>query len=317
MIKSSIIVLSLLLALASLASAELVSGIAILVNDEPITTFDIQKEKDGIEKGMAAKAPQDDEARTRLRQAAIDSLINKKLIQQKIRELEIKVSEEEVRQAIEDVRKTNNITQDNLVEALTARGISFDEYKEQIKEQLERLRLISMEVRSKVQISDKEALDYYTANPGAFQVDEAFRVRQVYFKLPATAAENERKRVLATAEMVLAEARKGADFAALAKKYSQDPSAAEGGNMGYLKKGDLLPEIEESLAGMKMGQVSGLIRTPVGIHIMKLEEHRLGNRRTFEAVKPEIEDILYKKKSEERFSQWLDELRKNASIEMK
>jgi len=87
--------------------------------------------------------------------------------------------------------------------------------------------------------------------------------------------------------------------------------------MGYLKKGDLLPEIEESLAGMKMGQVSGLIRTPVGIHIMKLEEHRLGNRRTFEAVKPEIEDILYKKKSEERFSQWLDELRKNASIEMK
>jgi peptidyl-prolyl cis-trans isomerase SurA len=318
MMKYFTIILALtILTLPSLASAELVSGIAALVNDEPITTYDIAKEREGIERGMEATKPLDAAAKAQLQQAALDSLISRKLIQQKIKELDIKVSDEEVRQAIEDVKRTNNITEENLKAALAARGISFDDYKAQLKEQLERLRLISLEVRSKIQISEKEALEYYTANADLFQVDEAFRVRQIFFKLSPRATEAERKRVVATAEKVLAEARGGADFAALAKKYSQDPSAKEGGDLGYLKKGDILPEIESSLANLKQGDVSGLIRTPVGIHIMKLEEYRKGKRQTFESVKAEVEDRLYKKKSEERFNQWLAELRKNAAIEIR
>jgi peptidyl-prolyl cis-trans isomerase SurA len=305
------------LTFASHASAEVVSGIAALVNDDPITTYDIDKEKEGIEKGLDPTKPLDAAGKAQLRQAALDSLINKKLIQQKIKELDIKVADEEVRQAIEDVKRTNNITQEKLQEALAARGISFDDYKAQLKEQLERLRLISLEVRSKIQISEKEAREYYTANPDAFQIDESFRVRQIFFKLSPQASEGERKRVVTTADKVLAEARGGADFAALAKKYSQDPSAKEGGDLGYLKKGDILPEIETSLANLKKGDISGLIRTPVGIHIMKLEEYRQGKRQTFEAAKSEIEDILYKKKSEERFNQWLADLRKNAAIEIR
>ena len=312
-----VILVLLVLAFPIHAFAELVSGIAALVNDEPITTFDVDKEKEGIEKGLDPSKPLDDAAKAQLRQAALESLIGKKLIQQKIKELDVKVSDEEVRQAIEDVKRTNNITQEKLLEALAARGISFDDYKAQLREQLERLRLISLEVRSKIQISEQEARDYYAANPDAFQVDESFRVRQIFFKLSPQASEAERKRVVASAEKVLAEARGGADFAALAGKYSQDPSAKEGGYLGYLKKGDIMPEIETSLAGMKKGDISGLIRTPVGIHIMKLEEYRQGKRQTFESAKAEIEDILYKKKSEERFNQWLAELRKNASIEIR
>jgi peptidyl-prolyl cis-trans isomerase SurA len=312
-----IILAALFLALPSRVSAELISGIAALVNDEPITTYDVDKEREGIEKGLDDKKPLDAAGKAQLRQAALDSLINKKLIQQKIKELDVKVSDEEVRQAIEDVKKTNNITQENLTAALASRGISFDDYKAQLKEQLERLRLISLEVRSKIQIGEKDAQDYYAAHPEAFQVDEAFHVRQVFFTLTRQATEDERKRVVSTAEKVLAEARGGADFAALAKKYSQDPSAKEGGDLGYLKKGDILPEIENSLVSLKPGDVSGLIRTPVGIHIMKLEEYRQGKRQTFESVKTEIEDRLYKKKSEERFTQWLDELRKNAAIEIR
>ncbi|NMC73654.1 MAG: peptidylprolyl isomerase [Geobacteraceae bacterium] len=299
------------------ARAELVSSIAALVNDEPITTFDIDREKEGVEKGLDPSKPLDAAGKEQLRQAALESLIGKKLIQQKVKELDVKVSDEEVRQAIEDVKRTNNITQERLQEALAARGISYDEYKAQIREQLERLRLISLEVRSKIQISEKEARDYYAANPDAFQIDESFHVRQIFFKLDSQASEAERKRVAATAEKVLAEARGGADFATLARKYSQDSSAGEGGDLGFLKKGDILPEIEATLTGMKNGDISALIRTPVGIHIMKLEEHRQGKRQTFESAKPDIEDILYKKKSEERFNQWLADLRKNASIEIR
>lgn len=299
------------------ASSETVSGIAALVNDEPLTTYDVDKEQEAIEKGLDTKPAKDDAGRAQLRQAALDSLINKKLIEQKIRELGINVTDEEVRQAIEEVKRSNNLTQDNLKEALAARGISFDEYKAQIKEQLERLRLISVEVRSKIQISEQEMREYYEANAGKFQVDEAFRARQIFLPVSPKATDEERKRTESAGEKILAEARGGADFAGLARQYSKDPSANEGGDLGFVKKGELLQEFDEALAKLKPGEVSGLIRTPAGIHIVKLEEWRQGKDRSFESVKPEVEDILYKKRSEERFNIWIDDLRKNASIEIR
>lgn len=316
-IFSLLLVAAVLLIVSPVVSAEVMSSIAALVNDEPITTYDVDKEREAMEKGLEDKAPRDAAGKAQLREVALNSLINKKLIEQKIKELDVKITDEEVRQTIEDVKKSNNITQDNLVDALTARGISFDEYKAQIREQLERLRLISLEVRSKIQISETEVRAFYDANPKMFQVDEAFRVRQIFFKVSPQASEQDRKRITAVAEKVLQEAKSGADFAALAKKYSEDSSAREGGDLGSLKKGDILPEFEETLVKMKPGDISGLIRTQAGVHILKLEEFRQGKQRGFDASKLEIEDILYKKKSEERFNQWIEDLRKNASIEIK
>ncbi|MRR06641.1 MAG: peptidylprolyl isomerase [Deltaproteobacteria bacterium] len=294
-------------------SAEQISGVAVVVNDEPITTYDLAKEEAALTSGMTAGVPP---GKDQIRQVALDSLINKKLIEQKVKELDIKVSDDEVKQAIEDVKKTNAISEENLRAALAARGISFDDYKIQLKEQLERLRLISLEVRSKIQVSEKEIQEYYAANAGKFQVDEAFHARQIFFSIPAKASADQQKQVAEKAEKVLAEAKEGADFVELAKKYSDDPSGKEGGDLGFLKKGEVLPEFEKALTTMKTGDVSGLIRTAAGIHIIKLEEIREGNQQNYDAVKREIEDILYKQKSEERFSQWLEGLRKNAAIEM-
>jgi len=311
--KVILLVATLMVVFPVIVSAELVSGIAVVVNDEPITTYDLAKEEAALTRGMTDGVSPGKE---QLRQVALDSLINKKLIEQKVKELDIKVSDDEVKQAIEDVKKTNSISDENLRAALAAQGISFDEYKIQLKEQLERLRLISLEVRSKIQVSEKEIQEYYAANAGKFQVDEAFHARQIFFSVPANASADQQKRVAEKAEKVLAEAKAGADFVELAKKYSDDPSGKEGGDLGFLKKGEVLPEFENTLTTMKTGDVSGLIRTAAGIHIIKLEEIREGNQQNYDAVKREIEDLLYKQKSEERFSQWLDGLRKNAAIEM-
>lgn len=315
--KLTAIIAALIISLPAALFAEQVSGIAALVNDEPITTHDVEKEKATLLKNLEGNAHLDAAAREQLQKVALDSLVNKKLIEQKAKELNVKIADEEVRQAIEDVKKSNNITQDNLVAALAARGISFDEYKAQLKEQLERVRLIGMEVRSKIQVSEKELREYYDAHADSFQVDEAYRARQIFFKLLPTAAEEEKRRVTTKAAKVLQDAKKGADFAELARKNSEDQSAKEGGDLGFLKKGELLPEFENVLVKMKPGEVSGLIRTAAGLHIIKLEEYRQGKQRTFETAKPEIEDLLFKKKSEERFTQWLDDLRKGAAIEIR
>jgi len=315
--KTIVLLVALFLALPLVASAELVSGIAALVNDEPITTYDLAKEEEAMKSGLSDTASLTSAAaRAQLRQAALDALVNKKLIEQKVKELDIRVSDEEVRQAIEDVKKTNNITEENLVAALAARGISFDAYKTQLKDQLERLRLISLEVRSKIQVSEKEIQDYVAAHPGNYQVDEAFHALQIFLKIPATATSDQQKKISEKAEKILREAKSGADFAELAKKYSDDPSGKEGGDLGFLTKGDLLPEFEKALISMRVGEVSGLVRTSAGIHIIKLVDYREGKTQNLDSAKREVEDLLYKQKSEERFSQWLDGLRKNAAIEI-
>jgi len=308
-------VLSLLL--PAVVTATPVSGIAAIVNDEIITSYEADRETDLLVKEAEKKSAVDPATRTQIRTAAINKLIDKKLIEQKIRELNIKVSEEEVRQAIEDVKKQNNLSQENLVAALAGQGLSFDAYRSQLKEQLERLRLVSQEVRAKIQVSEKEMLDYYGANPARFSAEEQFRVRHIFLKIPKKASAKDIERIRVKAETVLKEAKGDADFAELAKKYSDDPLAKEGGDLGTFRLGEMLPEADAAVKKLQPGEVSGLIVTATGFDIIKLEQRFAGQVKPFASAKAEIEELLYKKKSEERFNQWLDELRQGAAIEIR
>ena len=313
-----IILLAILTLLPALSAAEMVSSIAAIVNDEIITSYDVDKETAILVKEAEKKGPVSDTARSELRASALNRLIDLKLTEQKIKELGIKVTEEEVRQSIEDVKKQNNLSQEALVAALAGQGLSFDQYKAQIKSQLERLRLMSQEVRAKIQVGEKELQEYYAANPAKFGAEEQFRARHIFFRIGADAPADEIKKVMLTASNVLFEARNGKDFAELARKYSDDPGAkTDGGDLGTFKKGEMLPEIEAAVSKMKPGEISDLVVTKAGIHIIKLEESSVGKPKPFDEVKKEIEDTLYRKKSEERFNQWLADLRKDASIEIK
>ena len=126
------------------------------------------------------------------------------------------------------------------------------------------------------------------------------------------------KRSMTNALMVLAEAKTGKDFVELAKSYSEDPAARQnGGDLGIFKKGDMQPELESAIIAMKPGDVSELVYTSAGFHIIKLEERISGKLKPFEGLKAEVEEAVYRKKSEERFSLWAKELRSKASIEIK
>lgn len=306
-----------LLALQPFAShaAQVIDGIAATVNDDIITTADVDKEYDQLLKDFDKLPPAE---KLGLRSAALNRLIDKKLIDQKIRELNISVSDEEVKAAIDDVKKQNNLSQEALVRALGAQGMTFDQYRTQLKDQLERLRLMGQEVRSKIQVGEKEMREYYDANRAKYGYDQQFRARHIFFKVDKKASPAEVAKVEKEANDVLKEARAGKDFIELAKKYSNDPAAAkDGGDLGTFKRSEMLPEIGDTVAAMKPGEVSSVVRSPAGFHIIKLEEKSEATGKKFEDVKGEIEDILYKKKSDERFTQWVKDLRASAAIEIK
>jgi len=299
-------------------SARVINAIAAVVNDDIITLYEVNREVQPAIRAAEKQSAPDDAARSQMRVAALDRLVEKKLVEQKIKELNIKVTEEEIRQAIDDVKKQNKMTQEALVAALASQGLSFEQYRAQLQEQLEKLKLVSMEVRSKVQVGESEMRDYYEANRAKYTEDDTFRARHIFFRINEKSPAADIKRTMTAALMVLAEAKSGKDFIELAKSYSEDPAArTDGGDMGRFKKGDMLPELERTIVALKPGEISELVFTPLGFHIIKLEERASGNMKPFESVKAEIEETLYRKKSEERFSQWTRDLRGKASVELK
>lgn len=314
----AILLLSVLLLVPASGFAKTINAIAAIVNDEIITLYEVNREAELAIREAEKKSALDDAARSQIRGTVLERLVDKKLVEQKIKELNIKVSEEEIRQAIEDVKKQNNMTQEALVSALANQGLSFDQYRVQLQEQLEKLKLVSMEVRSKIQVGESEVREYYEANRAKYTEDDTFRARHIFFRTNEKAPAEEIKRTMTTALMVLAEARSGKDFIELAKAYSEDPAARkDGGALGPFKKGEMLPEMEQAIMALKPGEVSELVYTSAGFHIIKLEERISGKLKPFESVKSEIEETLYRKKSEERFSQWAKEIRSKASIEIK
>lgn len=300
-------------------SGKVTNAIAAIVNDDIITLHDLDREAQPAVSEAEKKGALTDADRRKIFHSTLDRLIEKKLTEQKIKELNIQVSDEEINQAIDDVRKQNNIpSQDALVKALAAQGLSLDQYRVQLKDQLEKLKLVSMEVRAKVQVGESEMREYYAANLAKYREEETYRARHIFFKTVEKATPDEIKRSKATALAVLADAKTGKDFAELAKKFSEDPAARkDGGDLGSFKKGDMQPELEKAILSLKPGGISEVVTTPIGLHIIKLESRVPGTTKPFESVKAEIEEIIYRKKSEERFSQWAAELRSKASIEIK
>jgi peptidyl-prolyl cis-trans isomerase SurA len=295
------------------------NAIVAVVNDDIITLYDVNREAQPLIKEAEKKGALDDAARSKIRRTILDRLVEKKLTEQKIRELGIRVSEEEIRQAIDDVRKQNNIpSQEALETALAGQGLSFEQYRAQLQEQIEKLKLISMEVRAKIQVGETEMREYYAANRAKYTEEDSFRARHIFFKTGEKATPAEIQRSKATALAVLADAKAGKDFAELAKKFSEDPAARkDGGDLGSFKKGDMQPELEKTILSLKPGEVSDLVSTPIGFHIIKLEARIVGTTKPFESVKGEIEEILYRKKSEDRFNQWAKDLRGKATVELK
>ena len=295
------------------------NAIVAIVNDEIITLYTVNQEAKPAIREAEKKGILNDAARSKIRRTVLDNLIDRKLTDQKIKELNIQVPEEEIRQAIDDVRKQNNIpSQEAFVAALTSQGLSFDQYRTQLREQIEKLKLVSMEVRAKVQVTESEMKEYYTTNLAKYTEEETYRARHIFFKTGEKASPKDILRAKSTALAVLDDAKAGKDFAELAKRFSEDPAARkDSGDLGSFKKGDMQPELEKTLLSLKPEEISDLVPTPMGFHIIKLEARVPGSTKPFEAVKADIEEILYRKKSEERYSQWAKDLRSKATVEIK
>jgi peptidyl-prolyl cis-trans isomerase C len=200
------------------------------------------------------------------------------------------------------------ISEKLLIQEAKNRGLEQDkDVLEQIKittEQILVQSLIEKEIIEKVKVDDQEALTYYEENKNNFITKE-----QVYLYNILVETEE-------VAKDILEKLKAGGDFIEIAKEKSTGPSAAQGGDLGYVSKGDLIPEIENVVFALEIGDISDIIKSEYGFHILKVTDKKPEVLKTFEEVKEEIAPTLLSTKQKEAFDNLLEELKSQVTIEI-
>ncbi|MBI3184450.1 MAG: peptidylprolyl isomerase [Myxococcales bacterium] len=308
------------LLLATTARAELVDRVAAMVNSDLVALSEVEQR--AAPELARVNSERDPEKRGQKRCEALkrglDQLIGEKLLEAALRELNIDVSDQEVEMGIEDVRKQNNLDAEQFENLLRTEGYSMDSYRQFMRKHLAKLKLINLKVRSKVKVSDEDLRAEYARYSRMESEDPEIHARHILVQLPKAATPEQLEEARKKAQSLAEEARMdGVDFAELAKKKSEGPSAADGGDLGFFRRGVMVAEFEKAAFGLKVGGVSEPVRTKFGWHVIKVEERRAVAPRAFEEMKEELKDRLLRSQLEKYTEQYVQELRQAAAVEVK
>ena len=266
------------------------TGMKVLatVNGDPITLGEFH------ERFARAGLKPEKEAELQVKEEFLSRLIERKMMLREAQRRRIKVSLPEINQRIETMRTEQG---KDVKEALGGLGIDYEKWKSDLWEDMMIEKLIARDAVRAVRVPSSEVRRYYQENPQEFQRPEQVRVRQI-----VVATEEEAQQALEQLQ------NEKADFAALAKQKSTAPEAEAGGDLGFFAMGDMPGEFNV-VFGLSKGGISGVVKSPYGYHIFKLEEKRKAGKLSFEQASAEIAEKLSRQKQDALYKQWLTELR--------
>jgi peptidyl-prolyl cis-trans isomerase SurA len=292
--------------------AKIINRLVAIVNSDVITLYELNKRMKQIT-GMnpADLKAQDEKKYIEARRKILDALIDEKVASEKIRELGIAVTPSEVDAAVEQLKKENNLTQEDLISQLRKRGLTIEGYRENLKSDLERMRLVNYEIKSKIIIREEEIQEYYENHKSDFQTEERVRLASIFLK--ATGSDPQSLSSLkAELAMIMSKLESGEDFANLARRYSKGPAADDGGDLGFFEVSQLDQSMRKVVDALPLGGVSKPIRRPAGIQILKVIEKDGGMDKSLDELRNAIYSILYREEVNRRFESWIKELREKA-----
>jgi peptidyl-prolyl cis-trans isomerase SurA len=296
---------------AGAARAEVVNRIVASVDGDPITLYELQQyeaKTSALMPSMPTPNPED----------ALKALITEKLLAKEIAARGIHVRDDDVDRYIDHIKQQNHLDDDGLKAALKQQGVDYTKYRDQIRQEIEKVQLVNREIRGKVNISPEDVTRYYEAHKKDYEVSARLKVRQLTLRLQPDAPDEIASVVIDRLKDLRARILKGEDFAALAKQYSEDPVASDGGDLGELEPSKLVPELETVLSKMKEGDVSEPIRTKTGVSIVQLEKRIAAGFTPESQLAADIKEKLYNEALDERYKRWLlEDIQKHHYIETK
>ena len=296
-----------------------VDRVVAVVNAEVITLSEVDRAIGPFLKEVvrAEDRLERKEQLNRVRRQALDTMIEEKLMDREIKRVGIKVTPREVETVIDDIKKQNKATQEDLERALAKEGMTLEQYKTQIEQRILRTKLVQWSVKVEPKASEKQLREFYEQNAERYRTPETLRPAHILFGIPKEAPPEKVQEVRKNCQGVLDRIRKGEDFGEMALLYSQDPSAKDRGDLGYFKKGELLPAFEKELVRLHVGEVGGIIRTEVGFHLIKLLDRKGGTPMPFEEAKARVQQECFQSEMDRAVKQFITSLKEKSVIDIR
>jgi peptidyl-prolyl cis-trans isomerase SurA len=305
--------------LAGALHAELVDRVVAIVNNDIILQSDLDHAIATIGVTLDAQGysqSQKDQILKEQRGQIFEQLIYDKLTDQQVKQHKINIGDHEVDAAIERIRNLNRISSDDLRRRLELEGVSYDDYRKQIKEKILQARLVNREVKSKIVITDEDIQAYYDAHGDEYGVHTKYELRHILIKVPAAAGTDAKKDALARINHVYDELQKGESFEKLAREYSEAPSAERDGHLGIFDIAILSGQIRQALGGLEPKQFTKVVDTEQGYQIFYVESIVQTGGRRIEDVRSEIQEKLFNDVVARKFDEWIKELRQRSHIQI-
>lgn len=288
---------------------------AAVVNGVVITRAQYDKEIEVHLQRVARQGRQmSEEQLTKLKKDILDGLIEREVLYQESQKAGIKVSDEKVNEQLAGIQKRFP-SEEEFKKALASMNLTEDEVRTQIQRGLAIRELIEQKVASKIVISDEDTKAYYDKNPQLFKQPEQVKASHILIKVEPTADEAAKAAARKKIQDIQQKLKDGGDFAALAREYSEGPSGAKGGDLGYFSRGQMVKPFEDTAFAMKPGEVSDLVETRFGYHLMKVYEMKPEQTLAYGDVKDKIAQRLKQEKIETEANLYVQNLKKDAKVE--
>jgi peptidyl-prolyl cis-trans isomerase SurA len=290
-----------------------------VVNDDIITYLDVQKEMGPYEaqiKAVGYDPEKEQQMLYRVRSDIVKKLVDQKITDQEIKRYKITVSDADVDSNIEQIKESKLWTEEEFRKALEREGMTIESYRERVKEQALRAKLLNVAVRSNIVITKEDVAAYYEKNIEKYQGELKYHLRNIIMRVMGDDDTDAKKAVLEKMEKVHQALTKGTPFEELARQYSESSQAKNGGDLGILAYKNFAPQLKKALDGLSAGAYTSILDTDQGYQIFYVEDIIKGTATPLEKVSRQIEDTLYNELSEKAFADWLGALRKSAHIKI-
>jgi peptidyl-prolyl cis-trans isomerase SurA len=309
----------LLLVFTGSATAEVVDRIVAVVNQDIILLSDLRNRMEPYTQRIEQQNLDQDQQREMLfkvRKQMLDRLVNEKLTDQEIKRDNIQVDNAEIDRTIERIKAANSFTDEDLRGYLKQEHMSMQQYRDKVKEQILRARLVNYEVKSRIVVTEQDIEAYYKNHPAIYGGKTRYHLRNILMRVPNDATDAQKQAIRKQMQKLRSQIEDKASFADLARTYSQSPSAAEGGDIGEFEKDTLSPQIQAALKGLKAGQTSAVLDTDQGFQLFYLQAIERSNGKPLKSVRDEIHQKLFNQIVDKKFVSWLEDLRKKSHIKI-
>lgn len=294
-----------LLLLLSVAQGKVVEGVAGVIGGKVYTFFDLERAARDF--GIAPERgqnPLDEELKKKAFYRRVwERVVEREILDREAKRLGIEPKEEEIQKILEDLKKKYGLGDAELAIELRRQGFDPETYPGYLKTQLEKARVIDLLIRPKVNPSEEDLLAYYNAHRDRYTAPSQVRLSQIFISL----SDKTEREARAKLERVLEELEAGRPFEEVARAYSEDPAAPEGGDLGYLELDALDPAVREEVETLEVGEVTPVIRSSRGYHILLLTDKKGEDPMPFEAVRERVMEDYYREELEKRYRSWLEE----------